>query len=102
MKVEDKGASPDPNGESGQGLEFNNTLEFVCAIQYNPVVVKEEQKPPMMWMTKWCSVQSSIITPVQLSMMPSVWSFVMPPTWPLTTVVMRPIQSSAVPMTLFG
>lgn len=45
VKVEDEGAGPDPNGESGQGLEFDDTSEFVRAIQYNPVIVKEEQKP---------------------------------------------------------
>jgi len=45
VKVEDQHAGPDPNGDSGQGLEFDDTSEFVRAIQYNPVIVKEEQKP---------------------------------------------------------
>lgn len=44
VKLEDDESGQSPDGTSG-GLEFDDTSEFVRAIQYNPVVVKEEQKP---------------------------------------------------------
>ena len=45
VKVEDEEPGQAPNGDTVGGLEFDDTSEFVRAIQYNPVVVKEEQKP---------------------------------------------------------
>jgi len=45
VKVEDDELGQAPNGDASGGLEFDDTSEFVRAIQYNPVAVKEEQKP---------------------------------------------------------
>lgn len=44
VKVEDDDSSQAPGGDSNGGLEFDDTSEFVQAIQYNPVMVKQEQK----------------------------------------------------------
>ncbi|KAF8507921.1 SART-1 family-domain-containing protein [Gautieria morchelliformis] len=44
VKVENDGSGPAHDGDLKGGLEFDDTSEFVRAIQYNPVV-KEEQKP---------------------------------------------------------
>jgi U4/U6.U5 tri-snRNP-associated protein 1 len=45
VKVEDDESGPTHDGDLQGGLEFDDTSEFVRAIQYNPVVAKEEQKP---------------------------------------------------------
>ncbi|KAF8501230.1 SART-1 protein [Hysterangium stoloniferum] len=47
MDVEVKGEEADPSNPTGEvdGIEFDDTSEFVRAIQYNPVVIKEEEKP---------------------------------------------------------
>ncbi|KAF8588251.1 SART-1 protein [Ramaria rubella] len=44
IKVEDGEPGQPLDGDVNSGLEFDDTSEFVRAIQYNPVAVKEEQK----------------------------------------------------------